>query len=182
MIRHKQRHIHASLVTFITAGLQADGWLDANAPFGATPVTIVDYQPEERGTAIAPNTVAISMGDQGTDDEWELGGRYGGLLSVEIPLFVDVYGERAAISLAIASDIKDRLRWAVLPVFDQVQAGFDNDPFNQTGFDTDVSAPGMTIEVDSVMGPEAPKVVDTAGQLKQHWRVLRARTVTYFQD
>lgn len=167
MIRHKQRHIHGTIVNFVTDCLQRDGWTSDTPPFGATPVTILDYQPEEAGEPIAPNTVAITLGDQGTDDENELGGRYGGLLSVEIPLFIDVYGEKASIALAIASDLKDRIRWANLPLVDQTNGQLVD---------------GMLIEIDPVMGPEAPGFSDQAGALKRNWRVLRARTTTYFQD
>jgi len=167
IIRHKQRLVHKQLVDVLQAGLAEMGWVNEPVLFAATPVTLVDYQPEERGKPIAPNTVAISMGDEQDDAGAELGSAMGGLQSVEIPLFVDIYGEQQAISIALGADVKYLLKNKVMPLL-----GWDGAPT------------GATLEIDDVFGPETPGEANTAGaeNFKRHWRVVKARTITYFNE
>jgi len=169
-LRHRPRHLHATLVDYLRQGLRELDWEGPNVPYGATPITIVDHQPDERGTPVLANTVAISMGDEQADVEMELGAATGGLHSVLVPLFVDVYGEQGAISVAIASDVKQLLRHANLRLRDWSKP--DAPP-----------APGMWIEIDEVLGPEFPQAAQQATeQFRKNWRVVKAATVTYFED
>lgn len=169
-LRHRNRHLHATLVDFITTGLAEFDWMGTNVPYGAAPITIIDHAPDERGTPITANTVAISLGDEQEDLEQELGASSGGLYAVSVPVFVDVYGEQTAISIAIAGDIKQILKhsnlamrdWSVMPP---------------------VPVPGMWIEIDEVLGPEMPPAArDATEQFRRNWRLIRAMSVTYFNE
>lgn len=166
-LRHKQRLVHRQIVNLLRLGLLEFGWVDEPVIFAATPVTLLDSQPDERGEPIAPNTVTVTMGDEQEDLGEELGYAYGGLESTEIPLFVDIYGERQGISIALGADIKLILKNRMLPLLD-----WDDTPT------------GAMFEVDEVFGPEAPDASVNVGaeNFKRHWRVVKARIIIYFQD
>jgi len=167
ILRHKQRLVHKQVVDLLRAGLTEMQWMAEPVIFAATPVTLVDFQPDERGKAIAANTVAVTMGDEMDDAGEELGSGFGGLQSVEIPLFVDIYGEHQSISTALGADVKALLKNITTPLL------------SWDGTQTEA-----TLEIDDVFGPEVPDAALTAGaeNFKRHWRVVRARTTTYFQE
>lgn len=167
LIRHKQRHIHRTLVDMVRGVLVDGGWVNPPVIFGATSVTIVDVQPEERGLDVAVNTVAITMGDEGPQDDEELGASSGGLVSVQIPVFIDIYGEQQAISTAIASDIKDAFTNRTITLLDWSQ----NPP---------TPVDGVQIELTDVAGPERPQAAVGITGFKRHWRVVKAMTTTYY--
>lgn len=160
-MRHRERHIHATIVKYLTQVLTDNGWVNAPVNFGSRPVTILAYQPMEAGETPAPNTVAISMGDQGPQDAYEMGG----LESVDYTLFVDVYGENIPVSMAIADDLKDALYDTWLPLFDFTHSS--------AGTPTDDELEFQTVLVEVV--PTATTTVD-----KRTWRAVKATVVCYF--
>lgn len=118
-MRHRTRHIHKTLVEHVRSVLNTTDWLDeppTNFPgVNTEPVTLVDYEPQYLGEVPAYNTVAVSLGDQGSDDDYQLGDWS---KVVRIPLFVDVYPINEAIGVAIADDLKVGLVDLVLPISD----------------------------------------------------------------
>lgn len=169
MIRHKQRHIHRTLVEEVTTALTAGGWVNQPTIFGAISATILDTMPDERGQDVNPNTVAVSMGDEGPQDDEELGAEQGGLVSVTIPVYVDVYGENQTISIALASDVKDALyARRVLALRDWSQPGAP-------------AVEGTYIALEDIAGPERPQAASGIAGFKRHWRVVKALATTYYK-
>lgn len=106
-LRHTARHVQQTVNDHVETVLTDLGWIGQDPPFGATPVTFQTVRPnEEELKSLVANTVAVSFGNEPDDKEEEIGG---GLVSVDFPFFVDVYAEKEAIALAIASDVKDHL-------------------------------------------------------------------------
>lgn len=166
-IRFKHRVIHQALYNLVASGLTDLGWVNNPVNFSTTALTFLDYQPDERGKAIALNTIAISTGDEGEDLGEELGSDFGGLQSVSIPVFVDIYGEEQAISVAIGSDVKSILKNYSGPLL-----SYDS---------TDT---GAQLTIEQVLGPERPPAAASAGgeNFKRYWRVVKAMSVTYFNE
>lgn len=104
-VRHLQRTMEDHVLTYLTAL----GWLGPTGavPFGAS---IASFQrgalPESDLVSAKGNIVTVSFGGEGDDDPQEMGG---GLMLVEQPIFVDCLGEKDAVALSIASDVKDLL-------------------------------------------------------------------------
>jgi len=161
-IRFRSRHLHATLAHLLRTELAALGWMNTPAVFGAAPVTVVDYQPDERGEPIARNTVAVTIGDVGQDEDEELGG---GLRSAWYPMFVDIYMQESALSIAMADDLRDILDDRVLPVVNQITG----EPFE-----------GVTVRVEEVIGPERPQANIGAEAFKKNWRIIRAGLRLYY--
>lgn len=106
-LRHAARHVHQTVYDRVEGVLINLGWIGLDPPFGARSVTYQNIRPnEEELKSLTANTVSVSFGNEPDDVEDEMGG---GLLTVEFPFFVDVYAEKEAIALAIASDVKDNL-------------------------------------------------------------------------
>lgn len=110
-LRHAPRHIHATIVDYLTAQLDALGWTDPDdidRPFGAPQITIQTFlPPESEFNRIQAGLLAITLGDEVDADEEELGGP---LHSQELPFFVDVFMDKDAHALALATDVRDILR------------------------------------------------------------------------
>jgi hypothetical protein len=166
MPRHPTRHIHATIFNMVSAGLAARGWVTAPINFGTTAVTLLDFQPDEKGVTIEPNTVAVTLGDVGTDTFMELGA---GLWSRRYPVFIDAYGATTSITEAICDDIR-----ASLPVLGQAFPVVD-----QT---TMTNVVGCDLEVESLLGPERPSVATTFDGLKRNWRVMRGQLLLQFDS
>lgn len=160
-MRHRQRHLHATLVKFVREQLDELGWINAPVNFGSTPVTVIDYEPQQAGETPAYNTVAVSIGDQGEDEAYEMGG----LSSCRYALFVDVYPEVEAIGVALAEDIKHMLvdRYVPLLDFNRVAGGEPTDEM---------------IELESVMVEVIPTAATTLD--KRTWRAVKATAVCFF--
>lgn len=160
-MRHRQRHLHATLVKHIRDSLVDLGWINAPVNFGGTPVTVLDYQPQEAGVTPAANTVAVSIGHEGTEDPYEMGGG----VSCAYVLFVDVYGENEPVGVALADDIKQMLVERYLPLRDFTTSA--------DGVETE-----DLIELESVL----IEVVSTATTTldKRSWRAVKATAVCYF--
>lgn len=160
-MRHRQRHVHATIVQYLKANLDNDGWITAPINFGTTPVTVLDYMPLEAGETPAFNTVSISMGDQNEDVPAELGG---GLTLVEYTVFVDIYAINVPIGIAIAEDVKGYLTEEIIPVRD----------FTTTA---DGVVTDEQIEFESVV----VEVIPGSGVMdKRSWRAVKATAVCYY--
>lgn len=160
-MRHRQRHVHASIVQFLRTNLDTDGWITPPVNFGGPSVIVLDYQPMEAGETPAYNTVAVSMGDENPDVAAELGG---GLTRTEYTVFVDVVTEKVPVAVALADDIKAYLTDEIIPLRD---------------FTTDTAGVVTTaqIEFESVL----VEVIATATTTldKRSWRAVKATAVCY---
>ena len=163
-MRHRQRHVHRTIVDHVRANLDFGGWVTAPVNFGTSPVTVMDYQPLEAGETPAFNSVCVSMGDQGADEVVELGG---GLSSCRYTVFVDVYGINEPIGVAISEDIKDCLTDEIIPVRDYTT--------DAVGVPTD-----HDIEFELVMVEKIATATTTLD--KRSWRSVKTQAVVYFQD
>jgi hypothetical protein len=107
-LRHSPRHIHATIVDYLTTQLGTLGWTTVTPPFGATQVRIQSYMPPESElTKVTSGLLAITLGDEFDALDEELGGP---LHSQELPFFVDCFQEKSAHALALATDVRDALR------------------------------------------------------------------------
>ena len=108
-VRGQERYVYEEVNARLKSGLLSGmGWdgslLNGGLPFGAhTPLTFVESLPDIGGTAVVPNSIALSEGDLPDDVEQELGGH---LVAVTHTFFVDIYGEDPSISRAIAGDVR----------------------------------------------------------------------------
>lgn len=164
-LRHRSRHLHATIVNKVKADLTSLGWVDAPVNFNTSPVTFVDYQPDERQEAIRTNTVAVSLGDVTDDTDEELGALAGGTRSAHYPVFIDVYMAEQAIAQAICDDIRDIFDCAIFQLVNQI-----------TGTDANEQ-----IEIELVLGPDRPQGAASADPFKRNWRVMRLGVRLYYQ-
>lgn len=165
-LRHRSRHLRATMYNKVKTDLATLGWVNAPINFNGTPVTVVDYQPDERNEPVLVNTVAVSLGDVVNDVDEELGAQAGGLRSAFYPVFIDVYMVEQALSDALCDDIRAIFDNAIFPLVDQV-----------TGTDS-----GETIEIDEVRGPDRPVNIASADPFKRFWRIMRLGTRLYYQS
>lgn len=156
-MRHRERHVHKTLFEHVRTTLEDTGWLSDPVNFGAHPITLIDFEPLEAGQQIAPNTVAVSMGDQGKAVEAELGA----LRMLPFTLFVDVHAENESIGTALADDIRDALEDLFLPLHDWA-AGQDTEE---------------TIELESVV---VEKIASTVTADRRTWRAVKAMAYLYY--
>lgn len=106
-LRFATRHVQRTLEDHVAGILTDAGWLGPDVPFGETAVRFQRGRMDEAELRQATgNLVAVSFGNEPDHVAVELGG---GLQVVEHFLFVDCIGREEAVSLAIASDIKDAL-------------------------------------------------------------------------
>lgn len=174
-LRFRYRHVHATLYSYVKAGLVARNWgdssLDPSDPvnasinFGSPPATYHDIQPDEAGVPITPNTVAITLGDEPGSVDWEMGA---GARLVEFPLFVDVYGVNQSIAQSLGSDIRDLLDDQYLWVQD-----FTQQPPVATEEQIEL------LHEDISIG--RPQASFGAADFKRYWRVVRANARVYYQ-
>ncbi len=164
-IRFRSRHLHATFVQKIRTEFTTLGWITPPINFGTHPVTLIDYQPDERGSQINQNTVAVSLGDYGVDEEEELGAYNGGLMSALYPVFVDVYMAEQALSYAICDDIRDTFENISLDLVNQIDS---------------TVVPNTRIEVEGVNGPDRPPAQVGAEQFKRYWRAMRIDARLYY--
>lgn len=161
-IRHRQRHLHATVVRHVREALSTGGWLTPPVNFGTVPITILDYEPQEAGETPALNTVAISIGHQDADEPDELGG---GIYSCRYVVFIDVYPTKEPIGVAIADDIKAAISEQVIPL-----RIFTTDP---SGVEADAQ-----IEFEDVMVEVVASAASTLD--KRSWRAVKATAVVFF--
>lgn len=164
-LRFHQRHIHKTVANYVEVGLTSLGWVNPPINFGTTPLSFMETQPEDEGVEVKENTVAISVGNEQVDMLEELGG---GLYSVRLPLFFDVFTERSSLSVSVASDIKDLVtRGKAIYVKDW----------------TDPANPVQVSELlyfEDVVGPEKPEVASVSTNFRRHWRIVKAMAKVYY--
>lgn len=161
ILRHQTRHVHKTICEHVRTSLDTLGWFD-NPPFGATPVTFMEIQPEENGMAPEPNTVAVTLGDETPIIEAEMGA---GLVEQTVDLFIDVYGEDLSTSVALSSDVRDALTWLETPLLD-----YTSDP--------DGTDSGAMLCFDDVFVDTPPAAVGRVD--KRAWRVVNAQVRVEF--
>ena len=108
-LRHSSRAVRKTVSDYIQAEVAALGWTDpATTPFNAPVADFITSIPRdyESWRQMEPGKVAITFGDEENPAEEELGGP---LHSFMLTTFVDVYMEKDAHALTLASDIKDKL-------------------------------------------------------------------------
>lgn len=166
LLRHRSRHVHATVYNYLRTELAVLGWINPPINFGTEAISLVDYQPDERGERIEHNTVAVSIGDVPSDREEELGANVGGLRSGLYPIFIDVYMADQSLAVAMCDDIRQIFDNAYLPVIDQV-----------TGDPSD-----YIIDVEEVFGPQRPNAQIGAEQFKRYWRIMRLDARVYYNS
>jgi hypothetical protein len=164
-IRFRTRHLHATFYNHVRLNLATLGWVSAPVNFGALPLNFMDYQPDERAAQIKYNTLAVSIGDYSNDDDEELGATGGGLRSASYDVYMDVYMEEQALSLALCDDIRDLYTDFSMPLVDQI---------NQQ------VVPNTLIEIEAINGPERPG--SGPDQFRKYWRTMRLEVVLFFQS
>lgn len=173
-LRFRYRHLHATMADYIRDALLSLNWGDASLDptdpanaainFGGTPVTYVAYQPLIEGQPIVENMVCITLGDEPHAADQEIGD---GLKAIDIPLFIDIYGTNRSISESIASDLKDLLEDAYVPLLDYAQQ-----PPAMTG---------ETIELDKDdILIQQPQAALDATDVKKQWRVVKTIARVYY--
>lgn len=162
-MRHRQRHLHATIVRLVLETLTETGWVRAPINFGTLPVTVLDYEPQGAGQTPAFNTVAVSIGHQGSDDAIELGG---GVQECRYTVFIDVYPVNESIGVAIADDIKAAINDEYIAMRD-----FTTAPDG-------VERADMWIEFEDVMVETIPSAASTLD--KRSWRSVKATAVCFF--
>lgn len=165
-LRHRSRHLRATIYNKVKSDLTALGWVNVPVNFDTNPVTVIDYQPDERNEAIKSNTVAVSLGDVVNDKDEELGAEAGGLRSGFYPVFVDVFMAEQALADAICDDLRDMFDCAIFPLVNQI-----------TQIDS-----GEKIEIESCMGPDRPGTLNAGDPFKRYWRVMRLGVRLYYQS
>ena len=159
--RFRSRHLRATMFNMISTELTALGWITPPINFNADPITVIDYQPDERGEILAGNTVAVSLGDVVNDVDEEIGA---GLRSAFYPVFVDVYMATQALSDAVCDDVRAIFDTQYFFLVDQI-----------TGLPTTEQ-----IEIDQVIGPDRPAGSASLEQFKKYWRIMRIGTRLYY--
>lgn len=167
-LRHAARHVHYTVADYIEAQLADLDWTtEGSTPFGATALTFQRF-PAVTGdptkAQIAPGTVAITLGNELAPDPQELGGP---LTLQEYPIFVDVFMEKDAEAVAVATDVRDILLGRLpgthrfLDLVDQL---------------TDLPVPGWKIELDDVQRVRPDSV------LPVHWHSVHVAANAYFNE
>lgn len=164
-LRFRYRHVHQTCADYLKSGLADLGWVNDPVNFGADPLRFITMQPEEEGLTIVPPLVSITMGDEPQDELEELGG---GMWSISLPLFVDIYGQSGTLSICMAQDVKSLItRNKVIPVTDY----------------TDPNNPVESAELlyfENVYGPEKPNAAALATDVRRHWRIVKAMCQVYY--
>ena len=166
-LRFRGRHVQQTIASYVAQQMDTLGWVSAPINFAGTPMTFIESVPEETAanTAVAPNTLAITLGDEPDELEEQLGG---GLYTVRYPLFIDIYGESYSGSRSIAIDVKDILTRKSIPVFDW------------SAVPTQVL--GSWIEFENVRGPGTPQGSLNASGFRKFWRTVTGQALATFSD
>lgn len=161
-MRFRVRHVQQTIADHVESELTRLGWVTPPVNFGTDPLTFLEVAPEDT-TPVAANTVATTVGEEGEDVHQQMGG---GLLAVDYPVYIDVYGASGGITVSIASDVKAILRDAIIAVVDQ----------------------GSGQPVEELIEFQDVRVVRPAGagtgaEFKRFWRTVTATAnVTFGED
>jgi hypothetical protein len=165
--RFRSRHLHATFYKQFIVDMSALGWMHAPVNFGTQALTVIDYQPEDRNETIKHNTVAVSLGNYGSDEDEELGAKGGGLRSALYNIFIDIYMSEQALAIAVADDVRDIYTDLTMPLVNQIDGQVE---------------PATLIEVDQVLGPERPGGGAGSDTFRKHWRVMRVDGRLFYQS
>lgn len=157
-LRFRIRHVHKTIADYLEAGLTQLGWVNQPVNFATTPMTFLEFQPDEAGVSIAANTVAITLGDEPAALDLEMGD---GLREIAFPVFVDVYGANQSVAASIASDIKALLEDRYMAVLDFTTSA--------TGVPT---AERIELDKDDV-SIEKPDAANGVQDFRRFWRVVK---------
>ncbi len=152
-LRFRPRHLQRTLLAHLRADL--DGWITEPTNFGTRPITVLDYQPDEAGVQIEPNTLALTLGDWAAERPEQLGG---GLASNDYAVFIDFYGASAAIALSVVADIHHLFTNAEFPLLD-----YSTDPPTETS--------EYIVCEDVVV--ERPLAALASSDFRRSWRVVK---------
>jgi hypothetical protein len=174
-LRFRNRHVHATLYSYVRSRLVELGWGDSSLPannpanatvnFGTNAATYHDIQPDEAGLQIAGNTIAITLGDEPGNTDWEMGTD---LRLVEYPVYVDIYGTNQSIAQSIAADVRDVLDDHYMWVKD-----FTQRPPVDTAEQIELLHEDIEIR--------RPQASLGSTDFKRYWRVVRAIARVYYQ-
>lgn len=164
-LRFRIRHVHKTIADYIEAEMATLGWVTNPINFNTTPMTFLEFQPDEAGKEIKPNTIAITLGDEGAAEDEEMGD---GLRELVYPVFIDCYGANQSIAASIASDIKTLLEDRYLYVRD-----FTTDP---AGVETSEQ---IELDKDDVT-VERPGAAIGATDFRRYWRVVKTSARVHY--
>lgn len=167
-LRFRIRHVHKTLADHLETELTNLGWVAPPVNFGTAPMTFLEFQPDEAGQQVKPNTVAVTLGDEPSAEDLELGD---GLREISFPVYVDVYGANQSIAASIASDVKTLLEDCYLQVLDFTASAAGTPTQERIELDKD----DVTVE--------KPPVGQGTSDFRRYWRVVRTTArVQYIQD
>lgn len=164
-LRFRYRHVHATLFNYVRSNLVELGWgnaglaegdpANATVNFGVDPMTFIDFQPDESGTQVAAQTLAVTLGEEPPSEDQELGA---GLTQVRYPVYVDIFAANQAVAIAVTSDLKDLLEDIYLSVVDQTTGDVTDDLIEIWHEDISSARPQASLG---------------AQDFKRYWRTLR---------
>lgn len=106
-LRFAPRHIHQTVVDYLTARLDELDWTTSTPPLGASQLLIQTFRPlESEASRIKSGTLSIALGDEAAPLDEEMGGP---LASQDFDLYVDIFQERDADAVSVATDVRDIL-------------------------------------------------------------------------
>lgn len=167
-LRHAARHVHHTVANHVETQLGVLNWTTVGqVPFDSPVVQVRRTAAIVGGTlgkTTKAGTVAITIGTEFAPGSEEMGGA---LSSQEYPIFIDVFQDTEATTLALALDIKDILLGRFpgtaryLPVIDQT-----------TGTPVD----GWKIELDDV------ERVEPDYNFALFWQIVKVTAVAYYPE
>lgn len=167
-LRHASRHVQATVANYLKDQLTALDWTTPGAtPFGSPVVEVRTTRAIAGGTlgqTTKAGTVAVTLGNEFNPDPEEMGGP---LSSQDYPIFVDIFQDTEATTLALATDVRDiflgRLpgttRW--------------HDVIDQT---TSLAVPGWRMEFEDI------ERVEPDYNFALFWQVVKITAVAYFPE
>lgn len=164
-LRHSTRHVHQTVLDYLTSHLDSLGWTDpGDVPFNSPAVAILDGFPDEwdEVSVLDPGMLVVTVGNEDSAKEEELGGL---LKSIEIPFFVDCFMDTDGVALALSCDVRDILTGRFV----------DSSPMQQvTNYNDYPSTPaeGYQIEFEDVVRE----------RVKNKWHVVKCSAVLLFND
>lgn len=161
-MRFRSVNLQRTIFEVVRDALTQRGWVNDPVNFGTVPATFFEDSSMEAvtsGTRLAPNSVHVSLTDEGRDDLAQLGG---GLYDVRYSLFVDCYGETGNMAWRILEDLKPVLHDAVIRVVDYAP---------ETPVQTDEVA---EVDVIAIEAPGRAVSGERAMEARRNWRVLTA--------
>lgn len=176
-MRWPTRQVQASIALHVKTALDDLGWFADVPTLTEYPVRWdADFDPEgmvSGGGPTGENLIGLSLGDTPDNVAQEMGG---GLLAVNVPVFIDVYGEKRGVALNLSDDIQGVLQgelWTpsrYIPLYDHSQ-----DP---PVLVTDRALEARMVEAAWPSGGSGVAVAEW----RRRWRVVRFTATSYFNS